>query len=181
MFTPKYELKHDRFGELGSIFILQRPNSNAANLNVVAAAVIATIAGVLSFTGKVSQLILILGNHLLIFCAVFFGLFIFFFNRKQTESLLILSSLGITITRSGVFRDYSKFVDIAEIDDIVILEVVTMHSVRCQLVVMLKEDNMVEKSKILPIFQKFQPRTEDLRIIYKDAQAKLFNQFSRKR
>ncbi|XP_052270821.1 phosphatidylinositol N-acetylglucosaminyltransferase subunit H-like [Dreissena polymorpha] len=90
------------------------------------------------------------------------------------ESLLIISSIGITSTRCCLLGVSHKYFDVHHVEDIVIVEAVSMHQVIFELVVIQKTNTSdVTSPKIYPLFLDFQPKLADLLTIYRQAQEKL--------
>ncbi|XP_052769699.1 uncharacterized protein LOC128209627 [Mya arenaria] len=92
----------------------------------------------------------------------------------HTETLLVMSTVGVTIKRCTLLGTTSKFFDSRHIQDIVILEVISMHKIVFQLVVLPKtHSSSSSKEKTFPLLLGFKPKLSDLQAIYRETQEKL--------
>ncbi|KAL4238346.1 hypothetical protein ACF0H5_003056 [Mactra antiquata] len=124
------------------------------------------------------QFILLFG-----FVCIFIILFVNTVSSISSETLLIISSVGINVQRSTILGTSSIFYNLQEIQDVVIVEAVTMYNIVFQLVLLPKNESFTQKSitqknnvnnKLHPLFQSFKPKLQDLQTIYQHIQEKLF-------
>ncbi|XP_060555364.1 uncharacterized protein LOC132716173 [Ruditapes philippinarum] len=105
-------------------------------------------------------------------------------RRVYSESLLIIASIGVTVQQSCLLGTSSTFYELRQIQDIVIIEAVTMSNIIFQLVILPKQndhtclipeaDNTTNsKQRLHPLFQCFRPKLKDLQTIYRHTQEKL--------
>ncbi|XP_045188034.2 uncharacterized protein LOC123545794 [Mercenaria mercenaria] len=113
-------------------------------------------------------------------------LFIFYHVISiHSESLLILASIGITVQQSSLLGTSSRCYGLQEIQDVVIIEAVTMSKIIFQLVLLPKQKDHTclipesapsdssSKQRLYPLFKCFRPKLKDLQMIYRHIQEKL--------
>ncbi|KAK3802134.1 hypothetical protein RRG08_050020 [Elysia crispata] len=94
--------------------------------------------------------------------------------KVYSESVLILPSLGLQVeTHYYLGHVKTHFIDISHIEDIIINEAVTMHSILCYLVVLLSDTENGEVKGLYPLFSHSWPPLSSLKDVYRAVQAKL--------
>ncbi|XP_078001212.1 phosphatidylinositol N-acetylglucosaminyltransferase subunit H-like [Glandiceps talaboti] len=103
----------------------------------------------------------------------------FHFIQVYKESLLVMASTGLQYTttyRTG--RQQSVFIPFENIQDVVINEGITMHSVIYYLVVLIKDqENLTKPKSLFPIFMKTSPRISTLKEIYRGVQGVMWDKY----
>lgn len=113
---------------------------------------------------------------LLFLCIFLLVVSILRFSQKvYSESLLILPSLGLQVkTLYYLGTVNTNFIHISHIQDIVINEAVTMHSILHYLVVLLCDtDTKNDMKGLYPLFSHSWPPLSNLKDVYRAAQEKL--------
>lgn len=106
----------------------------------------------------------ILGVSLVVLCIL---LVVKLRRRVKEESLLVMRSLGLQTTTTFVTgRQESRFFNRENIEDVVISEAISMHSVIFYLVILLH--NMDSKvPNLVPLFKNTMPRLDALKMVYR--------------
>lgn len=106
----------------------------------------------------------ILGFFLIVLCVL---LVVKLRRRVKEESLLVMTSLGLQTTTTFVTgRQESRFINSENIDDIVISEAISMHSVIFCLAILLHNVDSKDPS-LVPLFQNTLPRLDALKMVYR--------------
>lgn len=88
-------------------------------------------------------------------------------RRVKEESLLVMRSLGLQTTTTFVTgRQESRFINSENIEDVVISEAISMHSVIFYLVILLHNVDSKVPS-LVPLFQNTMPRLDALKMVYR--------------
>lgn len=101
--------------------------------------------------------------------------------KVMEESLLVMASVGIQVTRTfALGRTSSKFYHITHINNVVINEAVTMHQVIYYLTILLHDGKGTSEhamvTQLMPLFQHCWPSLECLQLVYQGVQQVLFDQ-----
>lgn len=106
----------------------------------------------------------ILGVSLVVLCVL---LVVKLRRRVKEESLLVMRSLGLQTTTTFVTgRQESRFFNRENIEDVVISEAISMHSVIFYLVILLHNVDSKVPS-LVPLFQNTMPRLDALKMVYR--------------
>lgn len=106
----------------------------------------------------------ILGVSLVVLCLL---LVVKLRRRVKEESLLVMRSLGLQTTTTFVTgRQESRFINKENIEDVVISEAISMHSVIFYLVILLHNVDSKAPS-LVPLFQNTMPRLDALKMVYR--------------
>ncbi|XP_075556028.1 phosphatidylinositol glycan anchor biosynthesis class H isoform X2 [Dermacentor variabilis] len=106
----------------------------------------------------------ILGLSLIVLCLL---LVVKLRRRVKEESLLVMRSLGLQTTTTFVTgRQESRFINSESIEDVVISEAISMHSVIFYLVILLHNVDSKVPS-LVPLFQNTMPRLDALKMVYR--------------
>ncbi|XP_070578241.1 phosphatidylinositol N-acetylglucosaminyltransferase subunit H-like [Ptychodera flava] len=152
-------------------FSVMYPISTGPASSFIWAAIIATLLYYMFYVFENTSL------SVTVLCAVLLFSFVYcHFIKVHKESLLVIASSGIqymTTYRTG--RQLSLFIPIDCVQDVVINEGITMHSVIYYLVVLMKDPQNGKAKSLLPIFMKTSPRINTLREIYQGIQGILWS------
>lgn len=103
----------------------------------------------------------------IIFCV---NIVIILHNKTHSEVLMVIASVGISIkTISGLGGESTEFFSINQINDVVIIEAVSMQSVVCYLAIVLN-DGEANEQKIYPLYKTMKPSLTVLQDIYRNVQ-----------
>ncbi|KAI8501576.1 hypothetical protein Bbelb_208470 [Branchiostoma belcheri] len=95
--------------------------------------------------------------------------------QVRSESIQAVASTGVQLTTTyttGRWR--ARYYDMAEIQDVVINEVVTMHSVVFYLVLLIKDPHSSSLGRVVPVFQHSYPKLDFLLRVYNGVQDVLY-------
>jgi len=157
-------LIHNDLGQKGSEFIYKHPTltRNIGFLFFTLSSFVATIS--LNCLSKYSSI------------SICFGLLAAFFliisSKVHSETFLILPSIGVQVeTLFYLGNKTCHFIDVCNIQDIVINEGISMLSISHYLVVLLKNPESIYE--LYPVFPHSLPPLKDLIQVYRAAQQKL--------
>ncbi|XP_035682335.1 uncharacterized protein LOC118419826 [Branchiostoma floridae] len=93
------------------------------------------------------------------------------FVHVRSESIQAVSSIGVQLTTTYTTgRQQSHYYDMVEIQDVVINEVVTMHSVVFYLVLLIKDPSSGNLRRVIPVFKHSYPKLDFLVKVYNGVQ-----------
>ncbi|XP_059053438.1 phosphatidylinositol N-acetylglucosaminyltransferase subunit H-like [Achroia grisella] len=113
---------------------------------------------------------------LIIIIVLSFLVFFWITHSVQSESLLIIPTVGIQSTVKYVFGREENFVPWSSVDDVIINEVIKLNRVLYYLTILVKTNQATQDSetiKLLPLFKYTKPRLLMLETIYTELQALL--------
>ncbi|KAM3962469.1 uncharacterized protein ACR2FA_003372 [Aphomia sociella] len=113
---------------------------------------------------------------LIIIIVLSFLVFFWITHSVQSESLLIIPTVGIQSTVKYVYGREENFVPWSSIDDIIINEVIKLNRVLYYLTILVKTNQTNQDSetiKLIPLFKYTKPRLLMLETIYSELQALL--------
>ncbi|CAH1262412.1 PIGH [Branchiostoma lanceolatum] len=97
------------------------------------------------------------------------------FVHVHSESIQAVSSIGVQLTTTYTTgRQQSRYYDMVEIQDVVINEVVTMHSVVFYLVLLIKDPCSGSLRSVIPVFKHSYPKLDYLVRVYNGVQDVLY-------
>ncbi|XP_053613263.1 phosphatidylinositol N-acetylglucosaminyltransferase subunit H-like [Plodia interpunctella] len=112
-----------------------------------------------------------------IFIVLSFLLFFWVTHSVQSESLLVIPTVGIQSSVKYVYGREDNFIPWSSVDDVVINEVIKLHRVLYYLTVLVKPNTQnsehSEPIKLIPLFKYTKPRLVMLEVIYSELQALL--------
>ena len=155
------------FGKRGSEFtFLHPPPAVISNKHLFLALVGLAFATAISLSSEGNTSIIasvVLGLTFLIV-----SLTVYLYFKVSSEKIVMLSSLGVQIeTEFALGNKTSSFIDISYIDDIVINEAISMHSINYYLIIIKKSrDNL---QQLIPLFTRSRIPLADLKKIYRAA------------
>ncbi|XP_013183206.2 phosphatidylinositol N-acetylglucosaminyltransferase subunit H [Amyelois transitella] len=114
----------------------------------------------------------------IIFIVLSFLLFFWITHSVQSESLLVIPTVGIQSSVKYVYGREDNFIPWSSVDDVVINEVIKLHRVLYYLTVLVKPSGhanaeQTETLKLIPLFKYTKPRLLMLETIYSELQGLL--------
>ncbi|CAH4031849.1 unnamed protein product [Pieris brassicae] len=104
-----------------------------------------------------------------------FLIFFWVTHTVQTETLLVIPTVGIQTSVKYVVGREDNYVSWNNIDDVIINEVIKFNRVLYFLTILVKSTNQADQIKLIPLFKYTKPRLMMLEVIYSEIQSLLID------